>query len=408
MRHRFDCVATAGTRAAAPGDVARCRHAPHELCQRVWEGRSPPDATSTHLSGDDGVTLLVRYRDSGAAEHAAAGGEAPLPPLPLAEGAAVPTELDAGERAEQRAIAQLSVMDAALRTLRLATKSASRQDAAASQARKRSSLSAATGAAPKASRARGAQPMARAGAAPESDVSGSEDDEDIRALAAYGADLLTATAAFKGADGGANFGQSLVRHYRKRGILVRAAQLLARGRDDNGRYAVALMQRTHPRHSLQRRRSSWAPSLTFTACSSRWRRWAAAMPCPVGASGSASRACCWAAATSRTVPLRSCAKSTRSCCCRSRSVARRRLPRVQRTSAAPAHVCVPVAFCNPVTRLCLARLRRRVPAPGGASASAVTKASTRAPPQLPEKLDAQHAERCVRTCWCPCATVFLR
>jgi hypothetical protein len=149
------------------------------------------------LAGADAVTVVLSCRAAAPADTPASDDADQSVP-----GQAPPTELDAAERAEQRAIRQLSPYDAAVRTLQLAKP-------------------------PKrAAKARASAAKAAAHSDPDSESDASDSAERERAAAAaFSAKLRAAARAFKGADGVALFTQQLQQHHEKRGIQARSHAL---------------------------------------------------------------------------------------------------------------------------------------------------------------------------------------
>jgi hypothetical protein len=210
--------AAAAAPAAAPPPSLQPVAAVLALLQRL--ARSPQGLGDVGQAGADAATEVLRFRASAtAAATAGRAKEARAMPMPEpVDGEAVPSELTARERAEQRTIGQLSVQDAALRTLRLAAPQ-SPPPRGAARTQKRAAAPRGGGGAADRRKRKAASESADDG----SDASSAEEEEEEEEeeAAAHGAQLLEAVRKFQGADGSMLFGKGLSTHYEKRGLEAR-------------------------------------------------------------------------------------------------------------------------------------------------------------------------------------------
>jgi hypothetical protein len=219
--------ARAAARAAPPVSVP---HVPAQVAPRDLDAspavvlavlqrlaRMPLRPGAAKSAGTDAVAVTLRCRAAASAAALAACTQAEAADVPApVDGEGVPAELDASERVEERAIRQLSVQDAALRTLRLAEQPSI--PSAAAYIRKPGAPASRETKHASDRKPRKAGGAARRGAASDGSAS---DDDDAHEMDVYASRLRAAVRRFQGADGSALFGQSLLRHYGKRGIEAR-------------------------------------------------------------------------------------------------------------------------------------------------------------------------------------------
>ncbi len=166
-------------------------------------------ASRARDTGAAAVGAVLRFRAAATATTVAEPAQPAAADPP--DGEAAPAELDESGSTERRAIRDLSLQDAALRTLRLAEQPRGR-----GTVRERKPAATATAARKK-----------RKEHESESDPDDSASDDD-ETREAYSAALRKAVRAYQGPDGAATFTQALSRHYEKRGLEARAPALCRR------------------------------------------------------------------------------------------------------------------------------------------------------------------------------------